>query len=219
MYNHHQGADVPGNDGDHYARMESGYAQGANQQASYQQNFPPISGYGSGRSWEMTYHKNKALYVFNASTETYEDWVEDIFNHLNRTNREWSSILEWVQVQPTDVELTHEALLRTTIKGVSGWDLSTSLDTFMISWLSKGIKKRRKAMSGGVKGDGFELWRQLYHKFKGTGAMTQNVGRRRLHNFGRCNDLSKLSAHLDEWKDQLDEYGAELRIARTSCAR
>ena len=50
----------------------------------------------------------------------------------------------------------------------------------------------------------------MFHEYRGTGAMYVNAGRRKLHNFGRCNDLSKLSQHLDEWKDQLDEFGAEL---------
>ena len=42
------------------------------------------------------------------------------------------------------------------------------------------------------------------------GAMSVNAGRRKLHNVGRCKDLSKLSQRLDEWKDQLDVFGAEL---------
>ena len=153
---------------------------------------------------------SKALYVFNASQDTYEDWAEEIFNHLDRTNREWQAILEWVQVQPTDTELSYGALTCTTISGMRAWDLSTTLDTFLMSWVCKGIKKRRKVLSGGVKGNGFELWRQLFHEYKGTGQMSKNAGRRKFTNFGRCNDLSKLSQHLDEWLDQLEEFAPEL---------
>ena len=77
-----------------------------------------------------------------------------------------------------------------------------------MNWINKGLKKRRR---GGVKGNGFELWRQMYHEFKGTGQATKNVGRRRLLDFGRCNELSKLSQHLDDWRNQLDEFSPELR--------
>ena len=90
------------------------------------------------------------------------------------------------------------------------WDLATTLDTFLMSWVCKGIKKRRKVLSGGVKGNGFELWRQLFHEYKGTGQMSKNAGRRKFTNFGRCNDLSKLSQHLDEWLNQLEESAPEL---------
>ena len=76
--------------------------------------------------------------------------------------------------------------------------------------LSGGLALQGHQETAGVCGNGLELWRQMYHEFKGTGAMTKNLGRRRLHNFGRCNDLAKLSQHLDEWQNQLDEFGAEL---------
>ena len=65
-------------------------------------------------------------------------------------------------------------------------------------------------MSGGMKGNGFELWRRLFHEFKGTGQMTKNIGRRRFITFGRCNDLSKLSQHIDEWQNLLDEFAPDM---------
>ena len=148
--------------------------------------------------------------MFNATQDTYEDWSEEVFTRLNRTNREWSGILEWVQVQPTDVELTYEALLWTTIGGVRAWDLYTTLDTFLMNWLCKSIKKRRKVMSGGIEGNGFELWRQLSHEFKGTGQMSKNIGRRRFITFSLCNELANLSQHLDEWQHLLDEFAPDM---------
>ena len=188
--------------------MADGIQMGQNR-AILNKDYPPLPG-AIGRAWEISYQKNKSLYMFNATQDTYEDWSEEVFNHLNRTNREWSGILEWVQIQPTDVELTYEALLRTTLGGVRAWDLSTTLDTFLMNWLCKGIKKRRKVMSGGMKGNGFELWRQLFHEFKGTGQMTKNIGRRRFITFGRCNELAKLSQHLDEWQNLLDEFAPDM---------
>ena len=132
------------------------------QVGAYEHNYPPIGGRTIG--WDISYQKNKSLFVFNATTDTYLDWTEEIFTHLNRTNREWSAILQWVQVQPTDIELTHHALSNTNIGGARAWDLANTLETFLMNWLCKAIKKRVRTLSGGVRGNGFELWRQLFHE-------------------------------------------------------
>ena len=61
-----------------------------------------------------------------------------------------------------------------------------------------------------MQGSGFKLWRQLYHKFKGTGELSDESGRRRLQDFPKCRDMTKLHEHLDDWVTLLDEYGKEL---------
>ena len=107
-----------------FVGTQAQHAQG--QQDVYQQQFPPIQSAGRKDPWEISYMKNKSLYAFQGTTEIYDDWTEDIFNHLNRTDRQWSDILEWVQVQPSDVETSQQALIRITISVARAWDLNDS---------------------------------------------------------------------------------------------
>ena len=139
------------------------------------------------RPWEISYQKNKALYVFNANTETYDDWSDEMFNHLNRTNRQWSDILEWVQVQPSDLEVTYDALMKTTISGVRAWDLATTLDTFLMGWINKALKKKTQGIE----------WR-----CEGQRIRALEAGVPRVQGYGRCHKECGPQAIAQLWAVQ-----------------
>ena len=52
--------------------MADGIHMGQNR-ATLNQDYPPLPG-AIGRAWEISYQKNKSLYMFNATQDTYEDW-------------------------------------------------------------------------------------------------------------------------------------------------
>ena len=102
--------------------------QPAGRPADYNQQYPPLGGMGQrAPRWDISYQKNKGLFVFNATSDGYADWSAEVCNHLNRTNREWTTLLEWVQVQPTDAETSYPALMRATMGGTSAWELANTL--------------------------------------------------------------------------------------------
>ena len=101
---------------------------------------------GRAPRWDMSYQKNKGLFVVFATPDAHTDWSAEISNHLNRTNREWTTLLEWVQAQPTDAETSNPALMRATMGGTGAWELSNTLETFLMDWHNKGLKKRVKTL-------------------------------------------------------------------------
>ena len=70
-------------------------------------------------------------------------------------------------------------------------------------------------MAGGIsqKGNGFEIWRQLFVHFAGGTTAVKHGGQMRLKDFPKCRDSHKLKAHLDAWANCLEEFGAEMYAA------
>ena len=101
-------------------------------------------------------------------------------------------------------------LLGQNIDGISGWDLSTMLESFMVDWFPKNMYRRRVQLAGGELGNGFEMWRLLHIEYRGQNDTVEFGGVRRLQEFPRCTDLKACSAHLDDWLDILCQYGSEL---------
>ena len=62
-------------------------------------------------------------------------------------------------------------------------------------------------MCGGraQKGNGFELWRQLFLKGEGASAEITQEGRKLATQYGKFNKLADIARHLDGWKQMLDD--------------
>ena len=73
-------------------------------------------------------------------------------DHLSRTNRGWTQLLKYTEVQPTPI--IYANLARQHVGGVNSWDIACHLESFLVSWLSKGLKNRRNALCGNEPGNG-----------------------------------------------------------------
>ena len=66
-----------------------------------------------------------------------------------------ASGIDFVEVQQSP--LSYGFLYQNNIQGVNGWLISCNLETFLASWISKGLKIRRRALCGGEVGNGLEM--------------------------------------------------------------
>ena len=102
---------------------------------------------------------------FDATINSYVDWSQAILDHLSRTNRGWTSLLRFIEIQQNPVP--YEELSIQHVGGVNSWDIACHLETFLCSWISKSLKQRRNALCGNQPGNGLEMWRQLHLEYKG----------------------------------------------------
>ena len=161
-------------------------------------------------SWEPSYKENKDLVKFDATINSYVDWSQAVLDHLSRTNRGWTSLLRFIEIQPNPVR--YEDLAVQHVGGVNSWDIACHLETFLCSWVCKSIKQRRSALCGNQPGNGLEMWRQLHLEYKGSGELISASGRKVLQDFPRCKSMEHLSAHLDSWKQLVDDYGSMIAV-------
>ena len=70
--------------------------------------------------------------------------------------------------------------------------------------------KRRTQLSGGEKGNGFEMWRTLLQEYQGGSMAVALGGSRRLQEWPRRNRLEQLSANLEDCVECLTTRCAEL---------
>lgn len=161
-------------------------------------------------SWEPSYKENKDLMKFDATINSYVEWSQAVLDHLSRTNRGWTSLLKFIEIQPNPVR--YEELAVQHVGGVNAWDIACHLETFLCSWVSKSLKQRRTALCGNQPGNGLEMWRQLHLEYKGSGELISASGRKVLQDFPRCKSLEHLSAHLDSWKQLVDDYGSMIAL-------
>ena len=142
---------------------------------------------------ELQEHKD--LMKFDATINSYVDWSQFILDHLSRTNRGWTALLRYIEIQPNPVR--YEEPSAQHVGGVNSWDIACHLETFLCSWISKSLKQRRKALCGNQPGNGLEMWRQLHLEYKGSGELISASGRKVLQDFPRCKSMEHLSTHLD----------------------
>ena len=147
-------------------------------------------------TFEPCRKKNDALKKFNGNINEFQMWRERILDHLCRSNRYWRDLCEVLQVWKTPI--TREWLCTQSHAGYSGWDLALMLECFLVDWLGDGLYRRRTQLSGGSKGNGFEMWRWLYQEYQGGSDAVNLGGTRRLQDWSRCTKLESLSQHLDE---------------------
>ena len=87
------------------------------------------------------------------------------------------------------------------------------MEAWLVDWLSDSFYRRRKQLSGGEKGNGFEMWRWMFNEFQSGSDAINLGGSRRLQDWPRYSKIESLSAHLDDWVDCLETYSAELLSA------
>ena len=56
------------------------------------------------------------------------------------------------------------------------------------------------------------MWRQLHLEYKGSGELISASGRKVLQYFPRCRNMGHLSAHLDSWKQLVEDYGSMIAL-------
>ena len=151
---------------------------------------------------------NKLLFVFTGDAKDYKLWRDRVLDHMCRSNQRWRQVLDFVQTGTQYI--SKQWLEGTNIDGINAWDLAVMFESFVIDWLPKSMYTRRTQIAGGEFGNGFELWRRLYMENQGGDDAITFGGLRRLQEFPRCEQLAKLSEHLDDWLDVLSTYGHEL---------
>ena len=171
---------------------------------------PGRSAYADGKPcvFMPSRKENKLLFTFTQDSKDYKLWRSRIVDHMCRSTHRWRDILDFVQVGKTPIS---EAWLRKdNVDGISAWDLSVMFESFVIDLLPRSMYTRRAQIANGEFGNGFELWRRLFMEYQGGSDAVDFGGMRRLQEFPKCENMTKLSEHIDDWLDVLANYGTEL---------
>ena len=136
---------------------------------------------------EICRKKNEALKKFSGTLSEYQIWRERIVDHLCRSNRAWRKFLDALQKCPGPI--TKVCLSTQSEAGYNGWELSEMLEGFLVDQLSDSLYRRRKQLSGGERGNGFEMWRWLYNEFQGGSDAVNLGGARRLQDWTRWTNI------------------------------
>ena len=165
------------------------------------------------KDFDISYKHNPQIKVFDGSISQYKLWAERMKDHIARNNHRWAQMLEFVAECKTPV--TKEDLWGIRCDGVNAWTLALKLNSFLADWLNADLYGRRTQLAGGVsqKGNGFEVWRQLFVQFAGGTTAVKHGGQMRLKDFPKCRDVLKLEAHLDAWTNCLEEFGSQMYAA------
>ena len=163
--------------------------------------------------FEINYKPNDSLRKFDGDSSKYKMWNSRLKDHLARSNGDWKHVL--CSLETAEFPITREWLSSSHIHGNSAWDLSTKLETFISTWVSDSLYGRRVQMAGGKaqEGNGFEIWRQLYHEHHGGANAVQLGGMRRLQEWPKCTSIGNLNQHLDAWLECLETHNQELLAA------
>ena len=175
--------------------------------------YPPSHGGSGSPNYDISYKPNEALRKFDGDSTKYRMWSDRMLDHLCRSTPKWRFIVKSLQV--AEFPITRAWLSRQHIDHMNAWDLSEKLETFLCTWVSDGIYNRRAQLAGGEheRGNGFEMWRQLFLEHHGGANAIRLGGMRRLQEWPRCTSLTTLSAHLDAWVECLEEHNSELLAA------
>ena len=148
------------------------------------------------------------LFTFTQDAKGYKLWRDRIVDHMCRSTHRWRDILDYVQRGKSPIS---ERWLRSDhVDGVNAWDLSVMFESFVIDFLPKSMYARRTQIANGEFGNVFELWRRLFLEYQGGSDAVDFGGMRRLQKFPKCENLTRLSEHIDDWLDVLANYGSEL---------
>ena len=163
--------------------------------------------------FEINYKPNDSLRKFDGDSSKYKMWNSRLKDHLARSNGDWKTVL--CSLETAEFPITREWLSTSHIHGNSAWDLSTKLETFISTWVSDSLYGRRVQMAGSKaqEGNGFEIWRQLYHEHHGGANAVQLGGMRRLQEWPKCTSIGNLNQHLDAWLECLETHNQELLAA------
>ena len=154
------------------------------------------------------------MFVFTGEPKDFKLWRNRMIDHMCRSTQKWRQILEYITAGHT--QLLKDLLMATNVDGINAWDISTMLEAFMVDWLPRNMYNRRTQWAGGEFGNGFEFWRRMFIEYQGGSEAVEFGGIRRLQEFPKCTNLSKLTEHLDDWQDVLTTYGHELEQSTPS---
>ena len=68
----------------------------------------------------------------------------------------------------------------------------------------------REQCHNGEEGNGFELWRMLFHKYEGGDNVVKNDGRTQLQSFGQLNHDTELVNNLDKLQNMMLKNGQDI---------
>ena len=176
---------------------------------------PGRSAYADGKPciFQPSRKENQMLLTFTQDAKDYKLRRNILVDHMCRSTNRWRNILDFVQMGKSPITM---AWLRNDhVDGISAWDLSVMFESFVIDFLPRSMYTRRTQISNGEFGNGFELWRRLFLEFQGGSDAVEFGGVRRLLDFPKCESLTKLSEHIDDWLDVLSNYGTELASCPT----
>ena len=159
--------------------------------------------------------KSESLKKWSGSAETFISWTQHVRDHLAKVHPEWKGLLIWMGA--TDEPLEFQYLQGVTIGPFreDATDLSQKLEQLLADYLPDRHFLRRTQLSGGPSedGNGFTMWRRLHRDNKGEGQIVDYAGSQCLREYGRCDKLEEVSAHIDGWYELFDNYGKELEHA------
>jgi hypothetical protein len=161
------------------------------------------------------HRKSESLRKWNGTAETFTGWTQHVMDHLAKVHPEWKRLLTWMST--TEDSLEFAQLTRQVIGpfNESAKDLAEKLEQLLADYLPEKQYLRRTQLSGGQteSGNGFTMWRRLHRDNKGEGQIVDYAGTQCLREYGRCDNLQQVSAHIDGWYDLFDSYGKELEHA------
>ena len=156
--------------------------------------------------------KSENLKRFTGNPEGFKSWADRIIDHMGKVHPAWRSLLQWMA--KTEDDLSMRRLRRETFgpHDEQAADLAVKFEQFLVDWLPETLYCRRGQLSGGPgeENNGFIMWRRLHHDNIGLEVHIANAGVDCLREYGKCEKMSNLLAHLDGWRDLYQQYGQEL---------
>ena len=149
--------------------------------------------------------------VFAGKQDDYEMWYDRMMHHIGSENSLWRAILALVKVQPRYIKKAQ--CLPLHCAGFNAWTSAEKLDNFPVKFISDSSCRKRTSVSGGELGNGVELWRKIFHEYKGGRDTIRTTGIGATHAFPQCQKVSGLGPHLGAWEDLIKESGEELHHA------
>ena len=159
-------------------------------------------------SWKAPQKKNDTLSEFHGEIEKYSMWSKRMVDHLCISHKGWRPLLK--QIESFTAHANRAMLETWYIEGVNAWALSEELEGFLMLWLGEKLYNQRHQLSNRETGNGSEVWRQLFFKYRGGDAAVAMEGVSRLQEFQRCEKLDHLEDHLNNLESLLNEHAKEL---------
>ena len=161
------------------------------------------------QNFKVCQKPNSRLFAFDGLMVNYKLWAARMKDHLcNRSTRRYESLLE--KIEKSEHEIRKINLLNSTVDGVNAWEVAEELEGFLFDYVNPALYDRRKQLTNCEPGNGFEAWRQNVQEFSGGSALANVGGFRRIQEFPRCDDVSRLGKHLADWEELITMYGQAL---------
>ena len=126
-------------------------------------------------------------------------WKKRFIDHCAASTSRWRGIF---RVCEESEDLITRACLESLHIGNcwSAWALAEDLDNFIVEYLHDDLYKRREAWCGGEKGNGVELYRNLFREFEGGSTLVRMGGRRIPNHYVRPAKGEDIQKHFENWQ-------------------